>query len=166
MVTRSIIPRAPALAAAILRCGSHLEPLVAVRPQAAGNPVQVRLGPVPDLPPERTRQDLGHRVLSLGLSTKPLEDWLLPGIALTTLLLLLGSEGLDLTIEPPGLAGLEAHDGLGPQLIPVTHEFLEAEPPDLDRPEAAVAGLVRQVGVSVGRAGEDTLSRKSMERRP
>ena len=98
LVTRSIHPRAPALAAAILRCGSHLEPLVAVRPQAAGNPVQVRLGPVPDLPPERTGEDLGHRVLSLGLSTKPLEDRLLPRIALAPLLLLLGGEDLDLAV--------------------------------------------------------------------
>jgi hypothetical protein len=64
-------------------------------------------------------EDSGDRVLSLGLSTEPVEDRLLPGIALAPLLLLLGGEDLDLALEPPVLPGLEACYGLGPELIAI-----------------------------------------------
>ena len=64
-------------------------------------------------------------MLSLGLSTEPVEDRLLPGIALAPLLLLLGGEGLDPAVESPALPGLEACYGLGPELIAVALERVE-----------------------------------------
>ena len=160
LVTRSIHPRAPALAAAILRCGSHLEPLVAVRPQAAGNPVQVRLGPVPDFrrsAPER----ISATVCSV-LVCRPSHSRIgsSHGSLPAPLLLLLGGEEPRPGGLPPALVGLEAprprpRAGRGSRF-----QFVKTEPCDLDRPEAPVAGLVGQIGVGIGRAGEDGPSRK------
>ena len=63
------------------------------------------------------------------------------------------------SVEPPDRAGAESGDGLGPELVAVARERVEVDRAAADRPEAAVAGLVAQVGLGVDGAGEHTLAR-------
>src|SRR5262249_49685732 len=72
--------------------------------------------------------------------------------------LFLPGDLLDLTAEPPLFAGLVGRHRLGPELVTVAAKGLEIDGSDLDRPPAAIPGFVGEVGFSVGRSGEETLS--------
>src|SRR5690606_17287503 len=91
---------------------------------------------------------------------QPAVDPRVPGIALIARSLrVLGRREHIGVIDPPDRALAEAGDGLGPELVAVAGQGGDVDRPAAQRPEAAVAGLIAQVGVGIDGAGEDTLAR-------
>ena len=78
---------------------------------------------------------------------EPLLDRLLPEVALEARGLLDGGQSLELgRFQPPRGAGLEAHDGFGPELITVALDAVAVDHADAsDRPNPARARRVRQI---------------------
>ena len=79
-------------------------------------------------------------------------------------LLLGGSRSGGVPGQVQRLPGPVAHDGLGPQLVPLLlqippHALGRRPPPHVDGQEAAVAGLIPQVVVGIGGAEEDAAAR-------
>ncbi|MCY1359522.1 hypothetical protein D9M69_460980 [compost metagenome] len=105
-------------------------------------------------------QNVGARhALAQMLLVQVLDDGLLPHIGLVALILL-SREHLGLVaLHPPGVAGPVTHHCLGPQLIAIRPQALYIDLGASDRPIPAVAGVVLQVFILVGRADEHALPR-------
>ncbi len=91
---------------------------------------------------------------------QPVFDQVVPGVGLVAAVLRCAGFGQQRwVLDPPDRAVAEAVDGFGPELVAVAVERRDVDGPAAERPEAAIAGFVAQVGVGVYGAGEDALAR-------